>query len=76
MNDGVTENDPMRVEGVLGTFFVDPGINILDNYYTQEEIEQNLGLQSGAADSAFGFVDMEIAGIYRLDYQGNRRSIW
>ena len=59
----------MRVEGVLNTFFVDPGINILDNYYTQEEIEQHLGLQSGAADSAFGFVDMEIAGIYRLDYQ-------
>lgn len=68
--NGLNEKDPMRVEGVLGTFFVDPGINILDNYYTQNEIEQNLGLQSGAADSAFGFVDMEIAGMYRLDYQG------
>lgn len=68
--NGLTEDKPMRVEGVLGTFFVDPGITILDNYYTQVEIEQNLGLQSGAADSAFGFVDMEIAGIYKLDYQG------
>ena len=58
----------MRVEG--GTkFFLWIPHNILDNYYTQEEIEQHLGLQSGAADSAFGFVDMEIAGIYRLDYQ-------
>ena len=65
-----TESDPMRVEGVLGTFFVDPGISILDNYDTQQEIEQHLGLQSGASDSAFGFVDMEVAGIYRLDYQG------
>jgi len=53
-----TESDPMRVEGVLGTFFVDPGVTILDNYYTQHEIENFLGLQSGAADSAFGFVNM------------------
>jgi hypothetical protein len=60
----------MRVEGVLGTFYVDPGITILDNYYTQQEIENSLGLQPGAADSAFGFVNMEVAGIYRLDYQG------
>ena len=67
---GNSENDPMRVEGVLGTFFVDPGIKILDNYYTQKEIEQSLGLESGAADSAFGLVNMEVAGIYRLDYQG------
>ena len=67
---GLAENNPMQVEGVLGTFFVDPGISILDNYYTQQEIEQHLGLQSGSADSAFGFVDMEVAGIYRLDYQG------
>ncbi len=65
-----TESDPMRVEGVLGTFYVDPGISILDNYYTQQEIESFLGLQSGAADSAFGFVNMEVAGTYRLDYQG------
>ncbi len=64
-----TEAEPMRVEGVFGTFFVDPGITILDNYYTQQEIENSLGLQPGAADSAFGFVNMEVAGIYRLDYQ-------
>ena len=65
-----TETEPMRVEGVLGTFYVDPGITILDNYYTQQEIENSLGLQPGSADSAFGFVNMEVAGIYRLDYQG------
>ena len=69
MQDGPSEDNPMRVEGVLNTF-VDPEISILDNYDTQQEIEQHLGLESGAADSAFGFVNMEIAGIYRLDYQG------
>ena len=69
LQDGPSEDNPMRVEGVLNTFFVDPGISILDNYDTQQEIEQHLGLESGAADSAFGFVNMEIAGIYRLDYQ-------
>ena len=69
-HDTGTETDPMRVEGVLGTFYVDPGISILDNYYTQQEIENSLGLQPGAADSAFGFVNMEVAGVYRLDYQG------
>ena len=29
-----------------------------------------MGLESGAADSAFGLVNMEVAGTYRLDYQG------
>ena len=50
---GFDQSDPHKVEGVLGTTFVDPGILILDNYYSQVEIEQNLGFDSGSVDSAF-----------------------
>ena len=69
---GFDQSDPHKVEGVLGTTFVDPGILILDNYYSQVEIEQNLGFDSGSVDSAFvyGAVNMDVAGIYEVIYQG------
>ena len=67
---GFDQSDPHQVEGVLDTTFVDPGILILDNYYSQQEIEQNLGYQTGAVESAFGNVDMNVAGIYEVIYQG------
>ena len=67
---GFDQSDPHQVEGVLDTTFVDPGILILDNYYSQQEIEQNLGYQTGAIESAFGNVDMNVAGIYEVIYQG------
>ena len=68
--EGSREDNPYEVKGVIGFFFDDPGIEIIDNYFEQSEIEEHLGLQPGAADSAFGFVNMEVAGDYRLDYQG------
>lgn len=68
--EGSREDNPYEVKGVIGSFFDDPGIEIIDNYFEQSEIEEHLGLQPGAADSAFGFVNMEVAGDYRLDYQG------
>ena len=67
---GFDQSDPHQVEGVLNTTFVDPGILILDNYYSQQEIEENLGYQSGSVESSFGTVDMNIAGIYEVIYQG------
>ena len=67
---GANPNDPHRVEGVLGTTYVDPGISILDNYYSQVEIEQNLGFQNGSVESAFGIVNMDVAGVYEVIYQG------
>ncbi len=67
---GSNRDNPHQVEGVLGTSFADPGISILDNYYSQVEIEQNLGFQSGSVESVFGSVNMDVAGIYELVYQG------
>ena len=68
--EGSSREVPYRVEGVLGSTFVDPGIEILDNYYSQDEIEQNLGFKTGSVESAFGNVNMDVAGVYEVIYQG------
>jgi hypothetical protein len=70
--EGETLEVPYRVQGVLGQSFSDPGITLIDNYYTQSEIEQFMNYSNGADESAFGFVDMSTAGIYELTYQGIR----
>ncbi len=67
---GNSQSDPLQVEGVLGSTFVDPGIILLDNYYSQTEIEQFMGFTPGSSESAFGFVNTEVAGVYELIYQG------
>ena len=70
--DGENIEFPYRVQGVLNQSFPDPGITLIDNYYTQSEIEQYMNYANGAYESAFGYVDMSIAGIYELTYQGIR----
>ena len=62
VSDGFEPDSPMRVEGVKynvsgislvpanGVDFardLDPGVVILDNYYSQSEIEQHLGFEVG-----------------------------
>ena len=68
--EGFAATSPLLIEGVVGSTFVDPGISILDNYYSQDEIEQNLGYESGSLESAFGAVNMDVAGVYEVIYQG------
>ena len=70
--DGENIDSPYRVQGVLNQAFSDPGITLIDNYYTQTEIEQYMNYPNGAYESAFGYVDMSTAGIYELTYQGIR----
>ena len=50
---------------------LDPGVIILDNYYSQSEIEQHLGFEvgKGAKESAFGQANVEVAGLYEITYQ-------
>mgnify|MGYP001243425166 CR=1 FL=1 len=84
--EGGSSDSPMRVEGVKYNVSgseilqanevkfdrdLDPGIIILDNYYSQNEIEQYLGFEvgNGAKESAFGEANMEVAGIYEITYQ-------
>ena len=86
VSDGFEQDSPMRVEGVKynvsgislvpanGVDFardLDPGVIILDNYYSQSEIEQHLGFEvgKGAKESAFGQANMEVAGLYEITYQ-------
>ena len=74
VSSGATSDpgDLHRVEGAIGAVFVDPGISILDNYYSQKEIEENLGYQSGSVESRYSGSEpnMEVAGIYKVEYQG------
>ena len=70
VSEGVSNQIPYRVEGTIGGIFNDPGISILDNYYSEQEIEANMGYAVGSVESAFGSVNMEIAGIYEISYQG------
>ena len=68
--EGFSTDNPLLIEGVVGSSFVDPGVSILDNYYSQNEIEQNLGYELGSVESAFGTVNMDVAGVYEVIYQG------
>ena len=44
---------------------------IEDNHYSAAEIEQHMGYEigAGAKESAFGEVDMKVAGVYEIVYQ-------
>ena len=68
--EGADENSPMLVTGALKSQFVDPGIALLDNYYSQSMIENHMGFNPGSAEAAYGFVDTQVAGDYKLIYQG------
>ena len=57
------------MEGGVGRVFVDPGITLLDNYYSEQEIVSHMGYSTGPEESVFGEVDMEVAGLYQLTYQ-------
>ena len=65
------------VVGELDATFQDPGVTLLDNYYSQAEMESHLGIEQGPNNSKiipdellFGSVNMEVAGLYELTYQG------
>ena len=68
--DGETQNAPYLVEGAKGGVFVEPGINVIDNYYDEQEIISHMGYSNGLVESAFGSVDMEVADLYQITYQG------
>ena len=67
---GESIQSPYRVEGNLNQEYTDPGINLIDNYYSQSEIETFMNFQSGAHQSAFGSVNLSVAGNYEITYQG------
>ena len=67
-----SENSPYHIEGFVNQEFIDPGVILNDNYYSQEEIEKYMNFQSGAHESAFGYVNLSKAGLYQLTYQGIR----
>ena len=68
-SDGETKEKPYLLEGGVGRVFVDPGITLLDNFYSQQEIVSHMGYSTGPEESVFGKVNMEIAGLYQLTYQ-------
>ncbi|MBT3666716.1 MAG: hypothetical protein HN548_04490, partial [Opitutae bacterium] len=68
--EGKEQAKPMQIEGEIGETFIDPGISLIDNYYSESEIINFNGLTEGAEKSSFGSVDMEVAGIYEITYQG------
>ncbi|MBT5716129.1 MAG: hypothetical protein HOI70_04375, partial [Opitutae bacterium] len=68
--EGKEQANPMQIEGEIGETFIDPGISLIDNYYSESEIINFNGLTEGAEKSSFGSVDMEVAGIYEITYQG------
>ena len=76
VSSGATSDpgDLHRVEGAIGAVFVDPGISILDNYYSQKEIEEYLGYQPGSVESRYSGSEpnMEVAGIYKVEYQESK----
>ena len=67
--EGNDKSDPYRVEGVPNTFFSDPGITVLDNYYSESEILQFMNLSDNLSSSSFGSINMNVAGLYELTYQ-------
>ena len=68
--DGNDELNPYLIEGIPNAIFSDPGIIVLDNYYSEQEISSHMGLAQGLASSSFGSVNMNIAGVYEITYQG------
>lgn len=69
VKSGNNKSSPLVVKGKLGDLFDDPGIELLDNYYSQKEIENYMGYSIGAHEGVFGFVNMEVAGLYEIVYQ-------
>jgi hypothetical protein len=69
-SDGETQNTPYLVEGAHGGIFVDPGITVIDNYYDEQEIISHMGYANGLEESVFGTVDMGVADLYQITYQG------
>ena len=67
---GKEQSNPLLVEGEIGTQFIDPGVSLIDNYYSEQEIIEFMGLSTGPEKSAFGSVNMEKAGVYEITYQG------
>ena len=49
--EGQDSADPLLVEGKIGASFIDPGISLIDNYYTEQEIINFNGLSQGAEKS-------------------------
>ena len=68
--DGNEQQNPYRVQGVPNAIFSDPGISVIDNYYSENEIISFMNLSDGLASSSFGSVNMNIAGLYEITYQG------
>lgn len=68
--DGETQSAPYLVEGAYGGVFVEPGIKVIDNYYDEQAIISHMGYSNGLAESAFGIVNMEVADLYQITYQG------
>ena len=68
-SEGETQGAPYLVAGASGGVFVDPGINVIDNYYDEQEIISHMGYSSGLKESAFGTVNMEVADLYEITYQ-------
>ena len=68
--DGNEKENPLKVSGGIGLSFSDPGVSLIDNFYTEQEILNYNGLEQGAEQSVFGKVNMEIAGLYEITYQG------
>ena len=69
-SDGNEQSNPYVVEGEIGSKFIDPGVSLIDNYYSEQEIVSFMGLSEGPEKSSFGSVNMEIAGVYQITYQG------
>ena len=67
--DGNEQANPYVVEGEIGSKFIDPGVSLIDNYYSEQEIVNFMGLSEGPEKSSFGSVNMEIAGVYQITYQ-------
>ena len=68
--DGNDKSTPYMVEGIPNGIFSDPGITVIDNYYTQNEITNFMNLADGLTSSSFGSVNMNLAGVYEITYQG------
>lgn len=69
-SDGETQATPYRVEGAYGGVFVDPGITVIDNYYDEQEILAHMGYANGLEEGVFGSVNMGVADLYQITYQG------
>ena len=69
-SNGKDQSNPLLVEGEIGTQFIDPGVSLIDNYYSEQEIIEFMGLSTGPEKSSFGSVNMEKAGVYEITYQG------